>query len=45
MDFNHVLVYFLTRAAIGAASVLAVILLVGIGIRRSSTVTVRRTHR
>jgi hypothetical protein len=45
MDFNHVLVYFFTRTAIGAASVLVLLLLVGIGIRPSATVTVRRTHR
>jgi hypothetical protein len=45
MDFSHALVDFFARAAIGAASVLAVIFLVGIGIRRSSTVTVRRTPR
>jgi len=45
MGLDHVLVGFFTHTALGAASVLVIILLVGIGIRRSSNAVVRRTPR
>ena len=45
MGLDHVLIDFLTRAAVGAASVLLLILLVGAGIPRRSPVAMRRTIR
>lgn len=44
MGLDHVLIEFVTNAAIGAATVLLVILFVGIGIPHRSTVTLRRTR-
>ncbi len=45
MGLDHVLFDFLSRAAVGAATVLLVILAVGIGIPRRATVAIRRLHR
>lgn len=45
MGLDHVLFDFLSRAAVGAATVLLVILVVGIGIPRRATIAVRRLHR
>jgi len=44
MGLDHVFADFLTRTALGAATVLAIILLAGFGIRRSSA-AVRRSRR
>ena len=45
MGLDHVLVDFLARTATGAASVLLLILFVGLSMPRRATVTVRRTLR
>jgi hypothetical protein len=45
MGLDHVLVDFLLRAAAGAASVLAVIIFVGIRIPKRSAVSARRIFR
>lgn len=45
MGLDHVLIDFLARAAIGAGSVLLVIMFVGIGIPRRSAAVIRRTIR
>jgi hypothetical protein len=45
MGLDHVLFDFLSRAAVGAATVLLVILAVGLGIPRRATVVIRRLHR
>jgi len=44
MGLDYVMVNFLAHTALGAASVLLIIVIAGIGIRRSST-ALRRTHR
>jgi len=45
MGLDHVLLEFFVRAAAGAASVVIVILFVGIGIPRHSSLAMRRTKR
>jgi len=45
MGLDHVLIDFLARAAVGAGTVLLVILFVGIGIPRRSAAVIRRTIR
>jgi len=45
MGLDQVLIDFLTHAAAGAASVLLVILFVGISIPRRASITIRRTLR
>jgi hypothetical protein len=45
MGLDQTLVDFFTRAAVGTASVLAVILVVAVAIRRKSVSVVRRTPR
>ena len=45
MGLDHVLLDFLSRAAIGAATVLFVILIAGVGIPRRAPVAIRRLHR
>lgn len=45
MGLNQVLADFFTSTAIGAVPVLLVIVFAGIGIRRSSPVSVPRAHR
>jgi len=45
MGLDHVLLDFLARTATGAASVLLVILFVGISIPRRAPITVRRNLR
>ena len=45
MGLDHVLIDFLERTGVGAASVLLVIFFVGIGIRRRSDAAIRRTNR
>jgi hypothetical protein len=45
MGLDHVLVDFLARTATGAASVLLVILFVGLSIPRRAPVAIRRTLR
>ena len=45
MGIDQTLVDFFTRAAIGTASVLGVILAVAVSIRRKSPVSIRRTQR
>jgi len=45
MGLDHVLLDFFSRAAAGAATVLIIIFLVGLGIPRRSEVALRRTRR
>jgi len=45
MGLDHVLFDFLSRAGVGAATVLLVILLAGVGIPRRAPVAIRRLHR
>jgi len=45
MDLDHVVIQFLTCAAVGAASVLLVILFVGFGMPGHTPVTIRRIPR
>jgi len=45
MGLDHVLIDFLASAAVGAGTVLLVILFVGIGIPRRSAVAIRRNIR
>jgi len=45
MGLDHVLLDFLVRTATGAASVLLVILIVGVSIPRRTPIVVRRTLR
>jgi len=45
MGLDHVLIEFFSRAAAGAASVLMIIFVVGLGIPRRATSPIRRTNR
>jgi len=45
MGLNHVLLDFFSHAAAGAATVLLVILVIGIGIPRRSAAPIRRSNR
>ena len=45
MGLDHTLIEFLVSAAVGAATVLLVIIFVGIGIPRRSSAGIRRTPR
>ena len=45
MGLDHVLIDFLACAAVGAGTVLLVILFAGIGIPRRAPVAIRRLHR
>ncbi len=45
MSLDHVLFDFFTCAAVGAGTVLLVILLAGVGIPRRAPVSARRLHR
>jgi len=45
MGIDHALIDFFAHAAAGAASVVFIILLAGIGIPRRSAAVIRRTHR
>ena len=45
MDLDHVLIHFFVSTAVGAASVLLVILCVGVGMPRRTAATIRRNHR
>ncbi len=45
MDLDHVLFDFLARAAVGAITVLLVILVAGVGIPRRAAIAIRRLHR
>jgi len=45
MGLDHVLIDFLTRAAVGAASVFLVIMFAGLRIPRRAAVAVRRPNR
>jgi len=45
MDLDHVVIQFLVCTAVGAASVLLVILFVGFGMPGHSAVTIRRLPR
>lgn len=45
MGLDHALIDFLLRTAAGAATVLAVIVFVGIGMPKRSVIVARRLHR
>ena len=45
MSLDHVLFVFFSCAAVGAGTVLLVILLAGVGIPRRAPISVRRLHR
>jgi hypothetical protein len=45
MGLDQTLVDFFSRTALGTASVLAIIVFIGLGIRRRSTAAIRRTQR